>query len=78
MLYLDAMNSILRSFLAPRSLQEDYYAFTLDHDGGLVVSLDVLLESGELDQQYQGVRLLKDLEKRQHEISSLGQQLPIG
>jgi hypothetical protein len=69
---------ILRSFIAPLSLREDEYVFTLDHDGGLVVSLEVLEESGALESQLQGVRILKDLEKKKrNEETSLDCQNPV-
>lgn len=56
---------LFRSFIAPRNLREDDYVFTLDHDGGLVVSLEVLQDSGALESQLQGVRLLNELKKKQ-------------
>ena len=67
---------IFRSFIAPPSLKDDEYVFTLDHDGGLVVSLEVLEEIGALDGQLQGVRILKELEKKGHEEMGLDSWSP--
>jgi hypothetical protein len=64
------MKNFLRSILAPDSLRTDDYLFTLDHDGGLVVSLDALEKSGALSSQLEGVRLLKELQKKARTRSS--------
>jgi len=49
--------------LRPIFLKEDPPLFTLDHDGGLVVSLDVIDESGQLDRQKEGVQRLRKMRK---------------
>lgn len=53
----------LRQFVAPDFLIAEEPMFTLDHNGGLVVSLDVILESGRLDRQFEGVARLRALHK---------------
>ncbi|HTE39388.1 MAG TPA: hypothetical protein VK629_01075 [Steroidobacteraceae bacterium] len=58
------MPKFLKSLLYPDDLRSDAYVFTLDHDGGLVVSLDALMESKALDMQLEGVRILDDIEKK--------------
>ena len=52
-----------KDFVAPDFLKEDEPLFTLDHDGGLVVNLDVINESGQLDRQKEGVQRLKKMRK---------------
>jgi len=55
---------LFRSFVAPSFLREEEYSFTLDHDGGLVVNLEVMRESGALDRQLNGVRRLQQLKEK--------------
>ena len=57
------MKKLAKDFVALEFLKEDEALFTLDHDGGLVVSLDVIDESDQLDRQKEGARRLQKMRK---------------
>lgn len=55
------MPKFLHLLLDTEKLREDEYIFTLDHDGGLVVSMDAVEESGAFEAQLAGLHMLYEL-----------------
>lgn len=54
---------IQRVFAPPGSRRKPDPSFTLDQDGGLVVSLDAVVKSKGMKRQLQAVRLLRARQK---------------
>jgi len=57
------MNFLARLLTVPPSPLDDRRVFTLDHDGGLVVSIDEIVRSRVMDRQFRAVEALSERQR---------------